>query len=701
MNNNGNSAPDNAPILECRDLCISYHTRAGEIPAVVDFNLTVKPGEAIGIVGESGCGKSTVALAIMQYMGKNGGIKSGEILFQGRDMTAMSEEELRQLRGSRISMVYQEPMASLNPSMRIGEQLMEVPKFHDNAPPDEARALALKMLDNMRLPDPTRIFDSYPHQISGGQQQRVVIAMALLSNPALLLLDEPTTALDVTVEAGIVELIRNISKEFGTSMIYISHNLGLILETCDRISVMYSGEVVEDGTVKEVFDHMRHPYTRGLFSSIPLPGTDKRERPLIPIRGQLPLPHERPDGCNFAPRCDHAEAGVCDHGFVEMDEVAGEDGHDVRCRRFRDINWDEYKPEGLSDESTPAGRVVLQVKKMKKYYELRDESLLAMIKGSKVRYVKANENIDFEAREAETVAIVGESGCGKTTFAKVLMGLEEATEGEVLLNGEDLGHIPVEQRRPQTVGLLQMVFQNPFDTLNPSHTIGGQIARVIRKFGVESDKRKIRERVLELLDLVKLPRDFAERKPRQLSGGQKQRIGIARAFAGNPAVVVADEPVSALDVSVQAAVTGLLTDIQNNLKTTLLFISHDLSVVRYLSDRIVVMYLGHIMEQGSTDEVFAPPYHPYTEALLSAVPIADTSIVKKHIVLTGELPSAVNPPPGCPFQTRCPRKIGAICETEAPPIKDMGDGHFVTCHLDAETFNQMEPVITMGEDKAA
>ena len=690
-----------SPVLECRDLCISYYTRAGEIPAVVDFNLVVRPGETIGIVGESGCGKSTVALAIMQYMGSNGGIKSGQILFRGRDMTTMSEEELRQLRGSLISMVYQEPMASLNPSMRVGRQLMEVPIFHENISETEAEARALKMLEHMHLPEPKRIFDSYPHQISGGQQQRVIIAMALLSNPALLLLDEPTTALDVTVEAGIVELIRDISKEFGTSMIYISHNLGLILETCDRISVMYSGEAVEEGTVKEVFDQMRHPYTRGLFASIPLPGTDKNARPLIPIRGQLPLPHERPDGCNFAPRCDHFQPGTCDSGFIHMEEVEGEAGHEVRCRRFRDIDWEQWKPQGLSTSAAGVGKVVLEVKNMKKYYELRDDSMLALIRGRQVRYVKANERIDFNAREAETIAIVGESGCGKSTFAKVLMGLEQATEGEVLLNGEDLSQVPVEKRKPQTVGLLQMVFQNPFDTLNPSHTIGGQIARVIKKFGVESDKQKIRARVFELLDLVKLPRDFAFRKPRQLSGGQKQRIGIARAFAGNPAVVVADEPVSALDVSVQAAVTGLLTDIQNSLKTTLLFISHDLSVVRYLSDRIVVMYLGTITEQGSTDEVFAPPYHPYTEALLSAVPIADTSVNKKHIVLTGELPSAVSPPSGCPFQTRCPRKIGEICETEMPPVKDMGNGHKIACHLDAETFGKMEPVITLAERKAA
>ena len=692
---------DQTPVLECKNVNISYYTRAGEIPAVVDFNVTVMPGESIGIVGESGCGKSTVALAIMQYMGKNGAVKSGEILFKGRDMQTMSEDELRQLRGSQISMVYQEPMASLNPSMLLGEQLMEVPLFHEDVSEQEARNRVREMLAAVRLPDPDRIMNSYPHQISGGQQQRVIIAMALLSKPALLLLDEPTTALDVTVEAGIVELIRDISKEFGTSMIYISHNLGLILETCDRITVMYSGEAVETGSVKEVFDEMRHPYTRGLFASIPLPGTDKNARPLVPIRGQLPLPHRRPKGCYFGPRCDFFQAGRCDQGLIPMRPVPGEPRHDVRCVRFEEIDWARYRPEGLSGEQAEIGKTVLQVKKMKKYYELRDSSMLALIKGQRVRYVKANEELDFDAREAETVAIVGESGCGKSTFAKVLMGLEQATEGEVILNGQDLSQLPVQKRKAQTVALLQMVFQNPFDTLNPSHSVGSQIARVIKKFGVEKDPAKIDQKVFELLDLVKLPRDFAYRRPRQLSGGQKQRIGIARAFAGHPAVVVADEPVSALDVSVQAAVTGLLTEIQRTLKTTLLFISHDLSVVRYVSDRIVVMYLGHIMEQGTTDEIFSPPYHPYTEALLSAVPIADTSVEKRHIVLEGELPSPLNPPPGCPFQTRCPRKIGNICETQRPPVQKTETGHAIMCHIPLDELSKVEEVIKIETEQAA
>jgi peptide/nickel transport system ATP-binding protein len=694
--------PDQTPVLECKDLCISYFTRAGEIPAVVDFNLTVMPGEAVGIVGESGCGKSTVALAIMQYMGKNGRVMSGEIKFKGRDMTAMSENELRQLRGSQISMVYQEPMASLNPSMKIARQLMEVPLNHEEGCTEQrAYERALEMLGNVRLPDPARIMEAYPHQISGGQQQRVVIAMALLSNPALLLLDEPTTALDVTVEAGIVELIKEISSRFGTSMIYISHNLGLILETCDRITVMYSGEAVEVGTVEDVFDKMRHPYTRGLFASIPLPGADKNARPLVPIRGQLPLPHDRPDGCNFAPRCDHCVAGVCDHGRIEMESVPEHRGHETRCRRFEEIDWSIRPKAAEGAAAAEFGPVVLRVENLKKYYEIHDSSLMALIRGQRVRTVKANEKLDFTAREAETVALVGESGCGKSTLAKVLLGLETATEGKVVLDNQDLSQVPVQKRRPQVVSHLQMVFQNPFDTLNPSHSVGGQISRVIRKFGVEKDPEKVRERVMQLLDIVKLPRDFYLRRPRQLSGGQKQRVGIARAFAGNPRVVVADEPVSALDVSVQAAVTQLLMEIQRENRTTLLFISHDLSLVRYLADRVVVMYLGTIAEQGTTDEVFSPPYHPYTEALLSAIPIADTSVEKKHIVLEGDIPSAVNPPPGCPFQTRCPRKIGPICEEQEPPIRVFGKGHRIACHIAPDELERMDPVIVMGAKAAA
>ena len=490
------------PVLECRDLCISYITRAADIPAVVDFNLVLNRGETVGLVGESGCGKSTVAMAIMQYMGHNGRISGGQVLYKGVDLATLTPEELRSLRGNEIAMVYQEPMASLNPSMRCGDQLIEVPMFHEGCNAEEARERAVQMLADVKLPDPERVMNSYPHQISGGQQQRVVIAMALLSKPSLLLLDEPTTALDVTVEAGIVELIAELAKRFDTSMVYISHNLGLILDTCDRICVMYSGRVVEEGTVEEVFDHMRHPYTQGLFGCIPLPSADKDARPLVAIRGQLPLPHERPPGCSYGPRCDHFQAGRCDQPPLPMLPVTGEPGHLVRCVRWDEIAVPDYSGKSVSEERT-FGPPVLTIDRMKKYYELKDSSLKALIRGKAVRHVKANERITFDARVAETVAIVGESGCGKSTFAKVLMGLETATEGRVEFRGKEIGRTPVQKRKREDVRAMQMIFQNPFDTLNPSHTVGGQLGRVIRKFGGISGAEKVRQRVLELLDIVK------------------------------------------------------------------------------------------------------------------------------------------------------------------------------------------------------
>ncbi|MCR9255467.1 MAG: ABC transporter ATP-binding protein [Alphaproteobacteria bacterium] len=686
------------PILEIKDLSISYFTRAGEVPAVMDFNLTLYENETVGLVGESGCGKSTVAMAIMNYMGKNGGIQGGSIKFMGRELTTMRDEELRLIRGSKIAMVYQEPMAALNPSMTVGKQLMEVPLTHESISEQEAYEHAVETLANVKLPDPKRIMEAYPHQISGGQQQRVVIAMALMSKPSLLLLDEPTTALDVTVEAGIVDLISELSEKFGTANIYISHNLGLVRETCDRIFVMYSGDVVEEGSIPEVFRTMRHPYTRGLFGAIPLPGSDKNARPLRAIPGQLPLPYARPEGCNFGPRCDHFKAGTCDLPPIPHD-VVPEDmsqdppgGHRVRCKRWRDIDWDVLAADQAPREGVAPGDPVLVVDHMKKYYELSDTSLKALLSGGTTRYVKANEDLSFDARKQETVAIVGESGCGKSTFAKVLMGLETATEGRIMFGNTDIGGIDVEHRTKDQISKLQMVFQNPNDTLNPAQTVGDQIGRVIKLFGVEQDPERIRQRVMQLLDTVKLPRAFATRKPRQLSGGQKQRIGIARAFAGNPSMVIADEPVSALDVSVQAAVTELLMDIQRDYGTTLLFISHDLSVVRYLSDRVVVMYLGQIMEQGDTDEIFAPPYHPYTEALLSAVPIADTSVDKRKIILEGNLPSVVDPPKGCPFASRCPRKIGAICDEQRPPAHQISETHQIACHIPLDELKKVPPV---------
>ncbi|WP_163849719.1 ABC transporter ATP-binding protein [Pseudooceanicola aestuarii] len=690
--------PDHdGPILEIDQLSISFFTRLREIPAVMDFSVNVQPGEAVGLVGESGCGKSTVALGVMQDLGVNGRIVGGSIKFKGRDLNEMSAEELRDIRGNEIAMIYQEPMASLNPAMRIGKQLMEVPMIHEGVSEKEAYARALEVVTDVKLPDPKRMLQSYPHQLSGGQQQRIVIAMALMANPALLILDEPTTALDVTVEAAVVELVRDLGKKYGTSMLFISHNLGLVLETCDRICVMYSGEAVETGSIEDVFDKMRHPYTQALFRSIPLPGADKSARPLVAIPGNFPLPHERPPGCNFGPRCDYFVEGRCDATDIAMFDVPGDARHRSRCLRFEEIDW-SAPPQNIARKEKPRpGAPILRIENLRKYYEVAASALFS---GGEKKVVKANETLTFEARESETLAIVGESGCGKSTLAKVLMGLETATDGKIFLDNREIQDIPIEKRGARTIADIQMVFQNPFDTLNPSMSVGRQIMRALEVFGIGDTPAERRERMLTLLDLVKLPRAFADRMPRQLSGGQKQRVGIARAFAGGARIVVADEPVSALDVSVQAAVTDLLMEIQRDEKTTLLFISHDLSIVRYLSDRVMVMYLGHVVELGTTEEVFSPPYHPYTEALLSAVPIADTSVEKTHIVLEGDVPSAMAPPPGCPFQTRCRWKSevpGDLCEREVPPMRDF-DGHQIKCHLSDAKFREMAPVIQIAAE---
>ncbi|NQZ73305.1 MAG: ABC transporter ATP-binding protein, partial [Dinoroseobacter sp.] len=512
------------PILEIENLSISFFTRLREIPAVMDFSCVVQPGEAMGLVGESGCGKSTVALGVMQDLGVNGKIVGGTIKFKGRDLNKMSMEELRDIRGSEIAMIYQEPMASLNPAMKIGKQLIEVPMIHEGVSEKEAYARALEVVTDVKLPDPKRILESFPHQLSGGQQQRIVIAMALMSKPSLLILDEPTTALDVTVEAAVVELVKDLGKKYGTSMLFISHNLGLVLETCDRLCVMYSGEAVEAGSIEDVFDKMQHPYTQALFRSIPLPGADKNSRPLKAIPGNFPLPHERPPGCNFGPRCDYFQDAHCDAQAIPMAAVEGNDRHTTRCLRFEEIDWDA--PIDASDTKVKGevGDVVLRMDNLKKYYEVAASALFG---GGEKRVVKANETLSFEARESETLAIVGESGCGKSTFAKVLMGLETATDGKIMIDNREIQATPIEERDTKTVSEVQMVFQNPFDTLNPSMTVGRQIIRALEIFKVGNSEAEREQRMLELLDLVKLPRTFADRMPRQLSGGQKQRVGIA------------------------------------------------------------------------------------------------------------------------------------------------------------------------------
>jgi peptide/nickel transport system ATP-binding protein len=672
------------PVLELQNARISYFTRAGEINVVPGVSFKLEQGEALGLVGESGCGKSTVAFSVMNYLSGVGRLTGGRILFEGQDMSKMSAEELRKIRGGRMAMVYQDPMSSLNPVMPVGRQLMEVPMIHQNASQAEARRRALEMLGEVNLPDPESVFDRYPHQLSGGQQQRVVIAMALMSEPSLLLMDEPTTGLDVTVEAAVLDLVARLRDKHNSSIVFISHNLGTVVRICDRIGVMYAGELVEEGPIGEVFRNPRHPYTRGLLDCIPVLGSSKTSSALAPIPGQMPPAINRPAGCIFASRCKYVEAARCTVAAIETTNVPGEVGHRVQCVRSEELPPRAApKPSGEAIASKGNKEEVLNVDHLQKFYR-QSPSIFA---GGKAYDVKALNDISMMAKRGMTLAIVGESGCGKSTFAKVLTGIEQSTGGKVVLDDEEIGTQPVERRANAIKRKLQMVFQNPDSTLNPSHSIGYIVERSLRRL-----KRLGRG------EAVKLPAEFVGRKPRQLSGGQKQRVAIARALAGDPELVVADEPVSALDVSVQAAIVNLLIELQATRDTTLIFISHDLSVVRYLADRVAVMYLGKIVEFGDVEDVYRPPYHPYTEALLSAVPIPDPDLKQKRIILEGNLPSVRDVPAGCPFATRCPRKVGQICDDVPPPELTTATGHRIACHIPLAELQRVDPVISRAAE---
>ncbi|MGD8732003.1 MAG: ABC transporter ATP-binding protein, partial [Anaerolineales bacterium] len=543
------------------------------------------------------------------------------------------------------------------------------------------------------------VMKRYPHQISGGQQQRVVIATALLNNPALLIMDEPTTALDVTVEAAVLDLIAELRRDFDTAIMYITHNLGVVARVSTRVGVMYAGEMVERGTVEQIYESPQHPYTQGLLRCVPKLGSDKMSSLLYPIRGRVPPPNNRPTGCIYGPRCDYVE-DRCRNERPKLRQLPN--GVWVRCHFAEEIDPSQWQP---SDDIVPpevgvtdlTAETVLEVKDLKKYYEVQGTELKDVLGLGEKRYVKAVENASFKIPKGTTLGVVGESGCGKSTLIKTLIGLEDTTEGEAKFLGFDITD-PITEREKSLIQELQMVFQNPDSTMNPSYTVGQQIGRPMRLFGTVP-KDQVRKEVVKLLDAMRLGENYYDRLPRQLSGGEKQRVGIARALASHPELVLCDEPVSALDVSVQAAILNLLLEIQQDFDTTLIFIAHDLSVVRFFSDQVAVMYLGQVMEIGPAEAIYAPPYHPYSEALLSAVPIPDPRAKQKHIRLEGSVPSAINPPSGCRFHTRCPRRNllpddGQICVTDTPPWREAGNGHRIFCHLPLETLRSFDPVIS-------
>ena len=677
-----------APLLEFRDVGIAYATRAGEVPVIPALSFRVSAGEAMGLVGESGCGKSTVALSIVRYLGRAGRLVRGRILFEGRDLATLDDEELRAVRGRRIAMVYQDPMASLNPVMTVGRQLMEVPMLHEGVGAATAHARAIEMLREVKLSDPEAVMARYPHQLSGGQQQRIVIAMALIAEPALLVMDEPTTGLDVTVEAAVLDLVRELRRRRRTAILFISHNLGTVVRVCDRIGVMYRGELVEEGSIRQIFTDPRHPYTRGLLDCLPVLGRDKRYAPLVPIPGQLEPALSRPPGCGFAARCIHVDRARCTSAPIPLLPRDGARGHRVACVRAAELApWARRRAEGTAADAAVVSDPVISTQRLGKVYHARSGLF-----GAGRAAVRALRDVDVVAVRGQTLAIVGESGCGKSTLAKVLTGIEVATDGHVTLDGAEIGRLGVDGRSRELRRKLQMVFQNPDSTLNPSHTVGYAISRALRRLRDRAPADPSAG-VARLLEVVKLAPQMAARKPRQLSGGEKQRVAIARALAGDPDVIVADEPVSALDVSVQATIVNLLAELQAARGTTLVFISHDLAVVRYLADHVAVMYLGAVVEFGRVASVFAPPYHPYTEALLSAVPVPDPDRQYARILLEGAVPRASERLRGCPFATRCPRKLGAVCDDTPPPVQRLPGGHRIACHIPTAELETLQTAL--------
>ena len=663
-------APEQSSLLAVEGLRVEFTTPQGVLRAVDGVSWQIRAGEILALVGESGCGKSVSALAIMRLLARPAGrIAGGRVMFEGRDLAALPESEMRALRGRDISMIFQEPMTSLNPVLTIGLQIMEPLTIHLGMSAEAARARAVELLGLVGIPDADTRLDQYPHQFSGGMRQRVMIAIGLACNPKLIIADEPTTALDVTIQAQILELMRDLSRRLNIALVIITHNLGIVARYADRVAVMYAGRLVEEAEASALFAVPRHPYTAGLLASVPRLDRPRTAR-LATIEGLPPNLFTPPTGCRFAPRCPHRMA-ICEQDPVLV--TVGE--RRVACHRADELALEVDTAPALDE---PAGDTeaapILTVRNLTKHFHVPTGGLM----GGHAT-VRAVEDVSFTVQKGRTLGIVGESGCGKTTVGRMILRLETPSSGTIDYAGEDL--LGVSRSRLKALrSRIQVIFQDPFSSLNPRMSVGSIINEALLVHKRVSNQAAAQERTAELLVRVGLFADMAQRYPHQLSGGQRQRVGIARALAMEPDFIVCDEPVSALDVSIQGQIINLLDGLQRDLGLTYLFIAHDLAVVRHISHRIVVMYLGRVMEVADRDALYARPLHPYTRALLDAAPIPDPVVERTRAprALTGEIPSPLAPPSGCVFHTRCPMASDE-CRAEIPTLREVRPGQFAAC----------------------
>ncbi|GDZ57796.1 oligopeptide ABC transporter ATP-binding protein OppF [Bifidobacteriaceae bacterium MCC01967] len=695
-NTTGAQGMASEPVISVRDLTVSFASEAGTVHAVRGMNFDLYPGKTLGIVGESGSGKSVTSMAIMGLLDKNASVK-GSITYHGEELLNKSDFEMSEIRGKGIAMVFQDPLSALTPVFSIGDQIKEALVTHNpKMTEQQIHDRSIELMNLVGIPDPEGRLKSFPHEFSGGMRQRVMIAMAIANDPDVIIADEPTTALDVTIQAQVLEVLRKAQRETGAAVIFITHDLGVIAGVADDIVVMYAGRPVEKADVDSIFDRPAMPYTMGLLGAVPRSDRERNSR-LVPIPGSPMNLVNMPKGCPFAPRCPLA-TDICHTTEPAMEPVPGRPGQFVACHRTQEIvskglTFHDVYTVAEAAKSKFAGiprderKMVLDVKHMRKTFPLTAGGFLRR----KIGEVKAVDDVTLDVREGETVALVGESGSGKSTTLMEIMAFKQPQDGEIEMFGTKLEHKMPREKRRELRSAVQYVFQDPMSSLDPRLPIYDILAEPMKV--QHYSKEQIRERIGELMRLVELNPDQVDRFPTQFSGGQRQRIAIARALSVNPKLVLLDEPVSALDVSIQAGVINLLEDLQNKLGVAYLFVAHNLSVVRHISSRVAVMYLGRIVESGDTEDVFEHPLHPYTQALISAVPVPDPKAerTRQRIVLEGEVPSPTETFEGCPFMGRCPlmpklsAEQQARCRGERPALRPYDtsrpSGHQVACHF--------------------